>query len=98
MYNPERQKKILALIQEMSSVSVMDLAKQFAISPITIRRDLLELREKGLLERTFGGAIASQEIFAEGSARYETYDYLERNAQAVSNLKCNTRTSGNLHR
>ena len=81
MYKPERQKKILALIQEMSSVSVMDLAKQFAISPITIRRDLLELREKGLLERTFGGAIASQEIFAEGSARYETYDYLERNAQ-----------------
>ena len=27
MYKPERQKKILALIQEMSSVSVMDLAK-----------------------------------------------------------------------
>lgn len=81
MYKLERQKKILALVQEMSSVSVTDLAKQFSISPITIRRDLLELREKGLLERTFGGAIANQEIFAEGSARYETYNYQERFAQ-----------------
>ncbi|EER62100.1 transcriptional regulator, DeoR family [Acidovorax delafieldii 2AN] len=68
-------------MQEAASVTVKDLAKAFSTSPITIRRDLIELGERGLLERIHGGAIATQEVFAEGSERYEMYTYGERNDQ-----------------
>jgi DeoR/GlpR family transcriptional regulator of sugar metabolism len=81
MIKAERQQHILARMQETASVSVRDLAKAFATSPITIRRDLIELGERGLLERRHGGAVAPQEVFAEGSARYEMYSYGERNHQ-----------------
>lgn len=77
----ERQQHILALIQETNAVTVRELARIFSISPITIRRDLLELGDKGLLERTHGGAIVSQEVLAEGSARYEMYSYADRHEQ-----------------
>lgn len=81
MLKVERQQRILALMQQTSAVTVRDLAREFAASPITIRRDLLELDERGLLARTHGGAVAVQEVLAEGSARYEMYDYDERQHQ-----------------
>lgn len=81
MLKIERQQRILARMQETNSVTVRDLAQAFSTSPITIRRDLLELGEKGLLERTHGGAVASNEVLAEGNARYEMYDYAERHRQ-----------------
>ena len=81
MIKAERQKKILALMDEASTVSVTELAKSFGISPITIRRDLIELDEKGLLERTHGGAMATQVVLADGSARYGMYNYQDRNNQ-----------------
>lgn len=84
MLKLERQQHILALIQETNAVTVRDLAKIFSTSPITIRRDLLELGEKGLLERTHGGAVTSQEVLAEGSARYEMYSYADRHQQQAA--------------
>lgn len=81
MLKIERHQRILALMQQTSLVTVRDLAREFATSPITIRRDLLELGERGLLERTRGGAVATQEVIAEGSARYEMYSYAERHDQ-----------------
>lgn len=81
MLKIERQQHILALMQETNTVTVRELARLFSSSPITIRRDLLELEEKGVLERTHGGAVASQEILAEGNARYEMYSYAERHKQ-----------------
>ncbi|HLS43194.1 MAG TPA: DeoR/GlpR family DNA-binding transcription regulator [Paenalcaligenes sp.] len=81
MLKAERQQRILDLMQQTSAVTVRDLASEFATSPVTIRRDLLELGERGLLERTHGGAIATQEVLAEGNARYEMYSYAERHHQ-----------------
>ncbi|VFR31007.1 Glycerol-3-phosphate regulon repressor GlpR [plant metagenome] len=81
MLKIERQQRILALMQETNAVTVRDLAQAFSISPITVRRDLLELGEKGLLARTHGGAVASTEVLAEGNARYEMYNYAERHHQ-----------------
>ena len=81
MLKVERQQRILARMQETNAVTVRDLAQAFATSPITIRRDLLELGEKGLLERTHGGAVATHEVLAEGNARYEMYNYAERHHQ-----------------
>lgn len=81
MLKAERQQRILNLMQQTSAVTVRDLASEFATSPVTIRRDLLELGERGLLERTHGGAIATQEVLAEGNALYEMYSYADRHHQ-----------------
>jgi len=77
MLKAVRHKEIVALVQGGGAVEVNALAERFQTSPITIRRDLIELDERGLLERTRGGAVAG-EVIAEGWARYESINYAER--------------------
>jgi DeoR/GlpR family transcriptional regulator of sugar metabolism len=55
----ERKKKILELLSVNGKVKVSDLSKLFGISEVTIRIDLQDLEEKGLLERVHGGAISA---------------------------------------
>jgi len=52
-----RQSKILERARDTGSVAVEDLADQFTVSVQTIRRDLSELAEAGLIERVHGGAV-----------------------------------------
>ncbi|MHB9037971.1 MAG: DeoR/GlpR family DNA-binding transcription regulator [Armatimonadota bacterium] len=52
-----RQSAIIDLIGQEQRVVVSDLAKRFAVSEMTIRRDLTELEAQGLLVRTHGGAV-----------------------------------------
>ena len=77
MLKAARHKEIVALIHDGGTVEVNMLALRFQTSPITIRRDLIELQERGLLERTHGEAV-SGEVLAEGWARYESISYAER--------------------
>ena len=51
-----RQEKILAALRLSASLRVSDLAESLDVSAETIRRDLDELNETGLLSRTYGGA------------------------------------------
>lgn len=83
MLKSTRQQKIVSLALNGGSVEVSKLADTFQISPITIRRDLLELEEKGLLERTWGGAIGGP-LLAQGWARYESVGYSERLAENLA--------------
>ncbi|MCF2502364.1 DeoR/GlpR family DNA-binding transcription regulator [Dyadobacter sp. CY107] len=53
----ERKKKILAAVEESGSLSVFELSEKLAMSPATIRRDLHDIAEEGLLLRTHGGAM-----------------------------------------
>lgn len=52
----ERRSQIEQMITESKSVLVVDLAKQFDVTPETIRGDLLKLEKQGILVRTYGGA------------------------------------------
>lgn len=52
----ERRTRIEELITENGSVLVAELAKQFNVTPETIRGDLLKLEKQGILVRTYGGA------------------------------------------
>lgn len=52
----ERRAQIEQIISESKSVLVVDLAKQFDVTPETIRGDLLKLEKQGILVRTYGGA------------------------------------------
>jgi DeoR/GlpR family transcriptional regulator of sugar metabolism len=78
MLKAARQKEIVALLQGGGVVEVAALAERFQTSPITVRRDLIELQERGVLARTRGGAIPGHEVYAEGWARYESANYAER--------------------
>ena len=53
----ERQSQILAELNLAPSLRVAELAEHLQVSTETIRRDLDELTEQGLLNRTYGGAV-----------------------------------------
>ena len=46
-----RQEKIIASLKKNNFLTENDLAKKFAVSPRTIERDLLKLKQNGILER-----------------------------------------------
>ncbi|SON57970.1 HTH-type transcriptional repressor GlcR [Hartmannibacter diazotrophicus] len=51
-----RQERILAEMRASATLRVGDLATDLSVSTETIRRDLYELQEQGLINRTYGGA------------------------------------------
>ncbi|MEV0092131.1 substrate-binding domain-containing protein [Streptomyces sp. NPDC050738] len=50
----ERHDRLLALVRERGSARVSDLAGQLGVSPVTVRRDVETLAERGLLDRVHG--------------------------------------------
>ena len=57
MLKEERQALILNKLHTSGKVVVSQLAADLKVSEDTVRRDLLDLDQKGLLKRVFGGAI-----------------------------------------
>lgn len=57
MYAAERHRAIVSLLRERDRVSVASLAQKFDVTTETIRRDLEQLDEQGLLQRVHGGAV-----------------------------------------
>ena len=54
----ERFRVIGLLVRERGSVRVGELAERFGVTDETIRRDLARMEEMGVLERSYGGAVA----------------------------------------
>lgn len=54
-----RQERILGELDRAPSLRVAELARRLDVSTETIRRDLDEMTEQGLLNRTYGGAVRS---------------------------------------
>jgi DeoR family glycerol-3-phosphate regulon repressor len=52
-----RQTDIVAIARQHGRVNVEELAERFAVTPQTIRKDLNELCERGVLQRFHGGAV-----------------------------------------
>lgn len=59
----ERRKTILELLNAKGKVRVNELARLFATSEVTIRCDLTELENEGLLERVHGGAVGTYKAY-----------------------------------
>ncbi len=57
-----RQLDIVELVKQAGRVSVEDLASRFEVTPQTIRKDLNDLCERGLLQRFHGGAMLSSGV------------------------------------
>jgi len=57
MLTEERRQAILERLRSDGKVVAADLSSSLAVSPDTVRRDLQELAEAGLLRRVHGGAL-----------------------------------------
>lgn len=60
MFMEERRARILELLKNRKRITVSNLSKELKVSEVTIRRDLAELEEQGLLIRTHGGAMLKE--------------------------------------
>ena len=66
-----RQAKIRDRFAERPGVSVSELAREFGVSEMTIRRDLTSLEGQSLIQRTHGGAMLTERMMLE-------FDYRDR--------------------
>lgn len=55
MMKAVRHEVLLQLLQEQGSATINEMAEHLGTSPATTRRDLAELEQKSLVERTWGG-------------------------------------------
>lgn len=55
----ERHELILTEVRKSAAIRISKLAKRIGVAGETIRRDLIELGEAGLINRTYGGATIS---------------------------------------
>jgi DeoR family transcriptional regulator, aga operon transcriptional repressor len=61
LLNEERRRAILEILGREGRVLVLELAKRFETSQVTIRKDLEALHAHGLIHRTHGGALPARE-------------------------------------
>ena len=57
-----RQQKTLELVRERGYISIEELAQYFDVTPQTIRRDINQLADEGLLRRYHGGAAHDSSV------------------------------------
>lgn len=66
----ERRERIAAIALANEAVSARELAARFAVSLMTIHRDLDELERQGVLRKTRGGATPQPSSLFESNVRY----------------------------
>lgn len=65
MLAAERQRKILQEVKNKRAAKIFELSQLFNVSEMTIRRDLEKLNSEGVLQRTYGGALALEKMALE---------------------------------
>ena len=80
----QRQTLILERVREDGAVRVSDIARELAVSDMTVRRDLEILHAQGLIEKVHGGAtsIAGSALFEPGFLAKSTLERDEKEAIA----------------
>lgn len=62
MFAEERQEMIVKILNQEGSVRVKTLSEKFNVTEDSIRKDLTLLEKKGLLKKTYGGAVKKRKI------------------------------------
>ncbi|MDR1218559.1 MAG: DeoR/GlpR family DNA-binding transcription regulator [Treponema sp.] len=78
-----RQSKILEAIARQQRIEVTDLAKRMNVSPVTIRKDLDQLEQRGLIRREHGFAYIETGT-SDGTQLVYNYERKRRIAQAAA--------------
>lgn len=60
MLQRERQDEIMKQLHEFKTVKISELSKELNVTRETIRKDLYEMEEKGLVRKVHGGAILNK--------------------------------------
>jgi DeoR family fructose operon transcriptional repressor len=93
MFSSERKQKIITLLEETPAVKVNELSQLFQVSEVTIRRDLQDLEEAGLLKRTHGGAVNIETASYEPTLLEKEEEQLEEK-KAIARAAINLITNG----
>jgi DeoR family fructose operon transcriptional repressor len=75
MFAEERKHRILQVLEQGDAVRVSDLSRVLRVSEASVRRDLRDLAEAGLLKRTHGGAVGPQTVAFEPSLTQKEDQY-----------------------
>lgn len=73
----ERYSVILEMVKQNKSVKLPELCERLGASESTVRRDLTQLDEKGLLKKVHGGAISAED---------HSFSVVEQDVEAKSKL------------
>ena len=65
MISSQRQHLILSRLRTRGAVRITALSKELGVSAMTIRRDIADLADKGLLKRVHGGAVTTSTLLSE---------------------------------
>ena len=79
----QRQERILHHLKTEVSVRINSLAEQFDVTTETIRRDIDDLTRKGLVNRTYGGAV-SKSLTTEPSFQQRRRDNINERERVAS--------------
>ncbi len=63
----DRRDQIIQILNKEGSVKVEELSSKFDVSTVTIRNDLEFLEEKGIIHRTYGGALLRNNVYNDPS-------------------------------
>ena len=92
MFKAERLQKIQELITKQNHMDINTLSKLLNVSNVTVRNDLKELEEKGILYRTHGGAtlrsqspLQSIPLLQDLNPSAEAFAAIERIAEKAAN-------------
>lgn len=76
-----RQREILMFLKENGGASIREIASRLDVSDITVRRDLYELRDRGMIHYVSGVAIYHPEGRGAGKVPYELSDEKQINQE-----------------
>lgn len=65
MISSQRQHLILSRLRTRGAVRITALSKELNVSAMTVRRDIAELSDRGLLKRVHGGAVTTNTLLSE---------------------------------
>lgn len=74
----ERRRAILSELEEKGKVRVADLSEEFGCSEVTIRNDIKNMDQEGLLKRTHGGAVKLEKHSVRKYTAESIYRHVDR--------------------
>jgi DeoR/GlpR family transcriptional regulator of sugar metabolism len=80
----DRHKRILDTLRANAALRISALAKELGVSGETIRRDLAELGDAGVVNRTYGGAVARP--FSLEPSWTDRHDQMREERAAIARL------------
>lgn len=61
----ERKQRLTSYLAKQKTASITELSRFTGVSEMTVRRDLAELQQEGIVKRTHGGAVYVQQLAGE---------------------------------